>query len=386
MFQIIHQVLRNLSRMKWFFSVDAVNFFYQLLIEDIRIRGWFACSLNRRSRRSIFLRLKRMPMGWKYSPGIGQRCSKVIANEIKRRCNVASLDVEIEVWIDNFLFGCTTEAEAHMVLSIALLVFQECNLKTHPPTKISTVFDAIGFTVSNGAIRHSNAFVEKFRRQFNGLNHMSSLREIAMFCGDCVWTCFAKRIPLALFSEVIRTMRHIHNFINIGRKWDSTGHINVAHLLESTATLVDTAILSFTVASPTQDPWVEVFSDAMSDDNGSMWAFVSGEDVHQGVFKEQHHIFLLELLAACAALVNVATINPKAQVILWVDNTATLFALRAGHSGNAKADEIIRRIFSALPMTFTFKVAHVCSDFNRADEYTRGVTGYHGPFTTVLWG
>ena len=382
----LHTVLENLVRRRWFFSIDAVNFFYQLVIEDIRIRGWFTCNLNRRSRRSIFLRLKRMPMGWKFSPGIGQRCALVIRQEILRRCKEAKLNVDIEVWIDNFLFGCDTQADAYKTREIATQVFKECNLKVHPSTPISTSFDAIGFTVSHGAIRHAPSFVEKFKNQLNNLSNTSSLRDIAAYCGNCVWTCFSKRIPLAFFADVIRTMRDVHRLINAGLPWDSVGNINVSQLQSSTATLVDTSMLPFTIASSTECPWIEVFSDAMSDEGGRTWAFVSGEDVHQGVFNEPHHIFLLELLAACAALVNAASVDPRAQVILWVDNTATLFALRAGHSGNAKADEIIRKLFSVLPVTFTFKVAHVCSEFNRADEYTRGSTGYRGPFTTIMWG
>ena len=91
-------------------------------------------------------------------------------------------------------------------------------------------------------------------------------------------------------------------------------------------------------------------------------------------------------MAAASALTAAAEIRPDGQTVLFVDNTPVLFALLAGHCGNAWGDDIIRRLFLQLPATFRFKVAHVSGPFNIADPFTRGRVGHAGFWNFTPWG
>ena len=79
-------------------------------------------------------------------------------------------------------------------------------------------------------------------------------------------------------------------------------------------------------------------------------------------------------------LLDIASADPYCKVALGTDNTAAMFALRAGHSGNGYADRMLHKFYYSLPSTFSFKVFHVDTALNRADPFTRGLqaTMYQG--------
>ena len=83
-----HDALSGLLQRTFLFSVDAVNYFYQFLFEDPEIRKFFCMAFNKRRGRPLLRRMRRIPMGWKYSPCIGQRASNVIAREKIGRAHV----------------------------------------------------------------------------------------------------------------------------------------------------------------------------------------------------------------------------------------------------------------------------------------------------------
>jgi ribonuclease HI len=110
-----------------------------------------------------------------------------------------------------------------------------------------------------------------------------------------------------------------------------------------------------------------------------MWAYTSGSFAANGHFAvwPQAHIYFHELRAALAALLDAAATGVS-HVALGVDNTAVLYALRSQHSPNSIANLWIRRALESLPSSFAFRVFHVASELNPADEYTRGSRGHHG--------
>lgn len=381
-----HDALAGLLRRTFLFSIDAVNYFYQFLFESEEIRAFFCMAFNRRRGKPLLRRMRRIPMGWKYSPCIGQRASNVIARETMRRCG---RDVTIFVWIDNFLFGADTLADAEHLRTVFLQVCAECNLAVHPSTEISTSLTALGFELDTvtKTLRHSEKFQQSFHNLHMTISSQSSLKDLVRFLGHCVWTMFARCEPLATVPSIIENLRAVHHLVGTRNvSWDAANRLDVETLLRETRSLVDRRGSSFLLPTASEGAWLEVYSDAMVDTNEATWAFVSGDHVSQGTFGFLTHIFILELLAAASALTAAAKIQPSGQTILFVDNTPVVFALRAGHSGNAWADAIIKRLFEQLPATFRFKVAHVAGLLNPSDEYTRGAVGRQGAWNYTSWG
>ena len=62
--------------------------------------------------------------------------------------------------------------------------------------------------------------------------------------------------------------------------------------------------------------------------------------------------------------------------LLFIDNVAVLFALRKGHSGNMIADGWLRQFYRCMSPSFKFFVAHVSSEENIADKFSRRVPFY----------
>lgn len=388
----LHEVLHELMQRKYFFSVDAVSFFYQFLIEDERIRSFFTFAMNRKRGRPLLMRLRRLCMGWKFSPCIAQRAARVILKKIALEANSQGISHTSFVWIDNFLFGTDTFQDAQRLQLIVKDVFKQCNLEHHPFSEISTTLHALGFEISFGMCRHSTKFIEHFKNAT--LRETATYRDVAIFIGNCIWTIYARQLPLCFFPSVVETLRAMH--VRMPRKkgcWDlpldkSIFYGSVPRLVHETQHLRDTCCHSWTVQKPPSGTWTELHSDAMVDETGATWAWTSGDAVYQGVFDFTSHIFIHELIAACQSLLDVAKQNPHGKAMLFSDNTAVVFALRAAHSGNVVADQILERFYSMLPQTFFFKIAHVCSDFNMADPYTRGQRGHRGSTLaqSTTWG
>ena len=252
-------------------------------------------------------------------------------------------------------------------------ICEEINLKLHPVVGPASSLTALGFVISQGVIQHSTKFIDKMHH-FVWEN--ASLRDVSHALGLVIWTMFARQVPLAFCPHTLTCLRNLQRCIRSGTRWtDScpTDLLTVA-LLDEFATITAAAHLPFTVRECRGDRWIEAHSDAAVEGTHCSWAWLSGDDIHQGV-GEYHDIYIWELLAACHALTTIATRAPDAQTLLFVDNTAVVHSLRKGHSGNELADHIIAHLFSALPSTFTFAVAHTCSEHNFADPYTRGCTG-----------
>lgn len=376
-------IFTSFSRRKYFFSIDAVSFFYQFeLSQDIR--NYFVFMMNRKRGKSVIVRLKKLCMGWKYSPAVAQRTSNVIIREIRKRLRMINVDCEVEAWIDNFIFGFDTFDDATLALPTIVKVFEEANVKIHSPSTISTSLDALGFDISFGSIRHNTKFCQKIRAHFTALNHLSTLRELAVFIGEIIWTVFARNLPLCFYPLLSSTLRDIQKLRKRGVHWDAPCHLALHDLLLQVSSLIDTVATAFVSTQLVNDLFVEIMSDAMSEVGNATWAFVSGDHVSQGNFFGDHHIFLLELVCAAEALLWAASRHNQA--ILYTDNTAALFALRAGHCGNAKGDRIIKRIFESLPFDFRFYIAHVSTHFNFADPFTRGAIGHPGHHSLVQFG
>ena len=115
-----------------------------------------------------------------------------------------------------------------------------------------------------------------------------------------------------------------------------------------------------------------------------MWAYVTDDGSTAGFFNDpSEHIFFLELRAGMQAILAAAKLNPCQTSLLGMDNTAAMFALRSGHSGNSKADQLLRNFYEILPRTFMFFVLHIRTEFNPADPFTRGLRPDKGQTTVA---
>jgi len=370
----IHDVLSTLSKKKYFISSDGVSYFYQYEMSE-SIRSHFGVDINKGRGSPTRYRLCRLPMGWKYSPCIAQRGSNVIVNEtIVRLKDKGVIDPVGFCWIDNFLFGFDSESDAIQGALVLRQVADECNLlldKSH--FEVKEVLEALGFLISFRSVRHSPKFVSKTLGVFDSLNSITSFRKLSSFIGQFVWSTYVRRIPLCCFPYLLDLLRSIHICVRTMGDWEAPCGLNLDDMIAEVNSTVATIMHPFGFNAPDSDStFVELFSDASQEAGVTRWAWLSGSASHSGTFQGNPHIFLAELLAGAQALYMASKKSNKA--LLWIDNTAALFALRNGHSGNYYADTVLRRLFNSLPANFEFYVCHVASDFNEADKFTRGVT------------
>ena len=123
---------------------------------------------------------------------------------------------------------------------------------------------------------------------------------------------------------------------------------------------------------------MEFFCDAASGDDlksGPYWAFMFDDISVAGPFKYSfEHIFFMELRAALHTLLVASVVRPKELIILGTDNSAAMFAIRSGHSGNQIADEWLSRFYRSIPRSFFFHIAHISTLINPVDCFTRPTT------------
>ena len=350
----LHDILTRFSKRKYFASVDAFSYFYQFpLCEEVsRV---FSFEVNKRRGAPQFMSLQRMAMGWLCAPAVGQRTSRLILHELRRR--LQHLDYDSDVWLDNFLFAADTDNTLCIVINTFLTIADEINLRLHPVVGPSSHLEALGFTLTHGAIVHKPSWVANVRSsiaQFEQQPHATH-REIAKIIGNAIWAHYARRRPISLLPHCLRAIRAL----TPQGSWDDlTTNVVTTDLLDELHAVAKWLDTPFSLLdSPVMtDPSFDVFSDAARDDYVATWAFTFADTYSQaGCFdtsRADEHIFLLELRAAMHALASVASQAPHAHVRLGIDNTPAMFALRAGHSGNAVADTLLCRFFSTLPATF----------------------------------
>ena len=361
--------------------------FYQFKSAD-SVAAYFAVLISKRRGRALCRALTRMCMGWRHAPCIAQRSSRTILLELRRRLLSKGLQLDdfyADVWIDNFIFAAHTLDVLNFVLTTFEAVALDLNLKLHPPSPQSSVVDVLGFSVdlASKVIRHSSKWVSKVTEFWTSHSHIDavwSFRDWAKMVGNLVWMAYARRLPLCFIPQTLTLARSLA--VEGPGHWESNAnHLKSADLMLELAALVDAIPNAFTYPSPLPLE-LTLMSDAATGDglDEAFWAFIS-EDEHSGEscsfagpipFSEEH-IFFMELRSAMHALLHAAFENPAQRVNIGIDNSAALFALRSGHSGNGIADAWIARFYRALPSTFQFYALHVPSELNRSDRFTRGL-------------
>jgi len=372
----LHEVLEGVCRFRFAFTVDAVSYFYQFEVAEA-IRNYFGIAFNRRRGAAHRRRLARMCMGWKFSPCIAQRTSLALLREMRVRLALRGVvDFFSSVWLDNFIFAANRMEDLLAIRECFLQICLEANVTLHPCTEITDSISILGFQISllSKEIVHSTKWISKVEGVLTRLRaENASIRDVARAVGCLVWTSFARRLPLAMFPNFLGSLRVLAMRLQEGDSWDSNAGDMISvqfrqevceawKLIQTPFTMSKKAVMHITA-----------FSDAQVDSNFASWAFCTDSVSMQGRFKSRHHIFFHELQAAAQTLVEIAHVHQRCHVDLGVDNTACMFALRSGHSGNSIADDWLRQLYLALPPTFTFQVFHIGTGTNPADKFTRGV-------------
>jgi hypothetical protein len=383
-----HWIMEQLLKFPWRCTIDAKNYFYQFLIEDELIRNYFTIAFNKKRGRPFLRRFCRLPMGWKFAPCIAQRASNVIAHKIAHEARLLGLEVFVTVWVDNFILAAKTESDAKTLLALATKIFTECNIEMHPATAIDTSFEILGCILDNDCIRHATKFRTKYRDALAKTSTpLFSLHDLSVLLGCFTWSIFVKRTPFCLFPAVHSAMKEVAHRIRAGATWDDIVTFDASQAIAEAATVCDQVSLPIPICTrDNSERFTEIFSDAMIDDDIATWAYESGTHSRQGVFPFRSDIFILEVSAACFALKAAAQRNPCSHAVIFVDNSATVHAFRAGHSGNTLADALLRNLFMSIPATFTFQICHISGDLNPSDSYTRGRVASTGQWLDTYWG
>jgi hypothetical protein len=95
---------------------DGDGYFYQFVFHK-EIRPWFGMRLAAERGKIAEVVMKRMSMGWKFSPRIAQRTSNFLMNDLGL------------AWVDNFGWGGDTEEEFYRKSKILAGRFQRYNVK-----------------------------------------------------------------------------------------------------------------------------------------------------------------------------------------------------------------------------------------------------------------
>ena len=378
----IHFIFEHLLKYKVWCTVDAKSYFYQFPVHQ-SVQSYFAMLISTRRGRALCRYLTRMCMGWRHAPCIAQRTSRTLLSELSRRLAPFHLDFFADVWIDNFIFAAQSNADLDLVFSTFLSVAAAVNLQLHSPSPFSHLDDLLGFSVdlSCGIARHQDKWVRKFESFLSSVRGWTSgspptYRDFATLVGNIVWIAFAQRIPLCFFPAVLQCSRCLA--CQGPSRWDSAAlHLGTQVLWDESAHALHIAKSTFAVPSP-PPALFSAFSDAATGDNfgEALWAIfddLSNVSVAGPCPFQHEHIFFMELRCAMHSILSAAYTFPNGHINLGTDNSAALFALRSGHSGNLAADALLRRFYRALPASFSFRALHVPTKINPSDPFTRGV-------------
>ena len=86
------------------------------------------------------------------------------------------------------------------------------------------------------------------------------------------------------------------------------------------------------------------------------------------------HIFIKEMVAATIAIESICRTHSQCRILLGVDNTAAVGAIRARYSPNRNANELIKRAVVALENSgCSLDIVPLRSEDNVADDASRGL-------------
>ncbi len=206
-------------------------------------------------------------------------------------------------------------------------------------------------------------------------------RAAAGVVGLCIWDLVIRHRPLFEMQPPFEALNDVRPDISLSRRaWDFRVPIKARHraTLFEACKSIDASDVIYPPRIGTHNVEILIASDASSFAAGGVLC----RNPSRGFFIRRFdqkllvaHIYLKELTAALWTLELLLRpiVIKGTTVILFVDNTAVMYALRRMHSSNAEAVLILRRIHALVTeLSITLVVERVSSVMNPSDEPSRG--------------
>lgn len=363
----LHAVLDDLLSKNWLVQADGKSYFYQFPLDPEAQQFFGMMTVAQRGQPKVHT-MQRLPMGYKFAPGIAQHTSNLIlSNVLKKEGDVA------HAWVDNFLMGSDSRAGADALLDGLKQVCAAINLELKADWQISQRMTVLGLDISLEGEAHIVPG-EKLRNSLDSaeesLEREWTPRSLYAALGVTLYILYAvARSPLCMVETVLGEMRRVARMTTANAMgWDER------YTPDTTVrTGVKKAIIQARTARWTRRPrpdfQKEIWSDASESALGVVFSQWEKGEEHVWAFEAlPASIFVAELLAAAVA---VRCMDGMGSGIVRIDNTAALRALQRGHSSSRAANIILRKLCEAR-LKEAHAAGYVHTSFQRADFPSRG--------------
>jgi hypothetical protein len=337
----IHDIIRYVLTLEQAAKCDGVSYFYQFGLDE-SVRPYFKVRIAGHRGEIHELQLKRMPMGWKYSPRIAQHTS----NFITRGVGVA--------WLDDFIIGgrSASEFSAHRKLFLERLIKYNVQVDdTELPPREQVTALGLEFDLVAKRYRLDASWVEKRSEKLDAYvagaaaGQETTFRATYETFGTLIWAAHVSNKPLWVYAEAMQALSQAAKLCR--GNYDDLFRLPsyaVRNVTEWVKDVKENPWMSSPPMQPTPTSFEHfVFSDAS--DVGEAFIEVIGESiVNESSWKRQEteHIFLAEL---DAMLAGARAATPGTDRLHVVDNSALNFAMRKGHSSSYEANKRFREAF-----------------------------------------
>lgn len=350
---LLSEYIRTVLASSYAGTADAVCYFYQLPLPQ-EYRPMFAAKVPRGKRGGFdVLQMCALPMGWAWSPAIGQAVSNML---------MESLGL---AWIDNYIVLASTPEEFDQKADLFMKRADLIELEIDHRPQMSQEVEALGiqFDLVGKRVRLAPSGVTD-----KTLARTSTAREVFEHMGLLIWESSAKLLPLCEYPEAMALMSRTAKIV--GDMTDPKSWERSLTLTESE----EREVRSWTDRYA-RNEWVSPTAAALadsvvwSDASDTLGAFllVQGEKVLcSSVVKLERatHIFLKELAMAVAGIVEAS--GRGLVPLVKIDNMPARLALERKLSTCRLANHLIRQV-AHLP----FSTQWVSTDEELADPYTR---------------
>mmetsp|Transcript_38200 Transcript_38200/g.118030 ORF Transcript_38200/g.118030 Transcript_38200/m.118030 type:complete len:894 (-) Transcript_38200:517-3198(-) len=355
------QVIRTILSWEVAAKCDGKSFFYQFPLAG-GIARYFRARIAGRRGKVIEVILKRLPMGWSFSPAIAQ----AVGNALTRALGLA--------WVDDFIIG-GSRAEFEGRRAEFLRRLRRYNIEVDDETlEAAWELFALGleFDLRRKRYRVDPAWITKRLSRWAEIRQRietghATFREIFELYGALIWADYVMEQPLWMRAEALAALSAIAKRAR-GRYDDPVpfpeyARRNLDDWMDGVAknpwrepverpSISDAEDILFSDASSTGGAWIRLFKDQIVD--GDQW-----------LHEEDLHIYLREVEAMCAAAKNS---HPNARTLQVVDNTAAVGTANRGHSSSYLANVIMRETYGPRKPW----VIWAPTDRQLADPFTRG--------------
>jgi len=365
----LHMLIDELLTCNYAFQADAKSYFYQFTIDE-EARKFFGARLGGARGRFVQYSLLVMSMGYSQAPRIAQITSNRIAKATMSACKLPVL----LPWVDNFLGGAHTLADAKEGAQRLMDVCKVINLELKEPPTVSQTLDAVGLRFTLGHEAHVTLSEDSRHSLGNWSKPLSwTTRSLLNVFGLLMWATYAVgRHPLCHKDRVLQVIRKQAIMAAQDRNgfdWDA--EIDLDYDAEDMLKIWtrEAAEYKYTLNPRDSSEPIEAWSDASKAQSARL-GYLAELTSREGnmVDAPPIDIYILELLAAADLLQTLDKIGRPMRI--HIDNTTAAAILRKGHSTAAGANIIMARLTEQLTQQVT--IITVPSACQRADLLSRG--------------